>query len=116
LWGAGPGAPDLITLRGYRLIAGADLIIYAGSLVNPALLEGAKAGCVIHDSASMNAGAGGLPAGGLSRPGRAGCAPHTGDPSLYGAIREQMDALDCQRDSLRGDAGGQLLLRGGGRC
>ena len=51
--GAGPGAPDLITLRGARLLAEADVIIYAGSLVNPALLEGRKEGCAVYDSASM---------------------------------------------------------------
>ena len=51
--GAGPGAPDLITVRGQRLINEADVIIYAGSLVNPALLEGAKSGCRIYDSAKM---------------------------------------------------------------
>ena len=51
--GAGPGAPDLITLRGRRLLDGADVIIYAGSLVNPALLEGRKPSCRVYDSAGM---------------------------------------------------------------
>ena len=51
--GAGCGAPDLITVRGAKLLSEADVIIYAGSLVNPALLEYAKAGCEIHDSAKM---------------------------------------------------------------
>ena len=51
--GAGPGAPDLITLRGAQLLKKADCIIYAGSLVNPALLEMAKEGCEIHNSAAM---------------------------------------------------------------
>ena len=51
--GAGPGAPDLITLRGAELLKKADCIIYAGSLVNPALLEMAKADCEIHNSATM---------------------------------------------------------------
>ena len=51
--GAGPGAPDLITLRGAALLREADVIIYAGSLVNPALLDMAKAGCRIHNSAEM---------------------------------------------------------------
>ena len=51
--GAGPGAPDLITLRGARLLQEADVVIYAGSLVNPALLENCRPGCEIHDSARM---------------------------------------------------------------
>ena len=51
--GAGPGAPDLITLRGARLLQTADVIIYAGSLVNEALLENAKQGCEIYNSAHM---------------------------------------------------------------
>ncbi|WP_044929203.1 SAM-dependent methyltransferase, partial [Butyrivibrio sp. AD3002] len=52
--GAGPGAPDLITLRGKKLIEEADVIIYAGSLVNPQLLNYAKEGCEIHDSSKLN--------------------------------------------------------------
>ena len=51
--GAGPGAPDLITVRGRDLIAAADMVIYAGSLVNPQLLDYAKAGCEIYNSAHM---------------------------------------------------------------
>ncbi len=51
--GAGPGAPDLITLRGSELLSRAGMVIYAGSLVNPALLEGVQPGCEIYDSASM---------------------------------------------------------------
>ena len=90
--GAGPGAADLITVRGARLLGEADVIIYAGSLVNPALLEYKKPGCAVYDSAGMTleevisvmAGAEGKHVVRL----------HTGDPSLYGAIREQMDELD----------------------
>ena len=52
--GAGSGAPDLITVRGQRLLREADMIVYAGSLVNPALLENAKPGCEIHDSARLH--------------------------------------------------------------
>ena len=81
--GAGPGAPDLITLRGKSLLEQADVIIYAGSLVNPALLEYAKEGCVVKNSASMT----------LEEEGKITVRLHTGDPSVYGAIREQMDIL-----------------------
>ena len=93
--GAGPGAPDLITLRGARLLEEAGMIIYAGSLVNPELLKRAKPDCIIFDSASMTldevieklreAHEAGLDAVRL----------HTGDPSIYGAIREQMDRLSA---------------------
>lgn len=92
--GAGPGAPDLITVRGQNLLREADVIIYAGSLVNPELLRLAKPGCRIFNSAQMTleevleemyrAEAQGLVTVRL----------HTGDPSLYGAVREQMDALE----------------------
>ena len=94
--GAGSGAADLITLRGARLLERADVIIYAGSLVNPELLDYASPGCAIHNSAHMTleqviavmetAEAEGLYTVRL----------HTGDPSLYGAIREQMDELDAR--------------------
>lgn len=91
--GAGPGAPDLITLRGSKLLSEAGMIIYAGSLVNPELLKLAPKGCEIYNSASMtldevidkmtSAHARGLDVVRL----------HTGDPSIYGAIREQIDRL-----------------------
>ncbi len=91
--GAGPGAPDLITLRGQRLLETADVIVYAGSLVNPQLLKAAKPGCRMHNSASMTLGE----VLGVMREAHGGGLSvvrlHTGDPSLYGAIREQMDAL-----------------------
>lgn len=92
--GAGPGAADLITVRGQRLLEQADIVIYAGSLVNPQLLESVKDGCRIYNSAVMTleevmevmeeAEAEGVKTVRL----------HTGDPCLYGAIREQMDLLD----------------------
>lgn len=94
--GAGCGAPDLITVRGMRLLEAADVIIYAGSLVNPELLSYAKKECRIYDSARMTleevlevifrAEAEGLTTVRL----------HTGEPSIYGAVREQMDALDAK--------------------
>ena len=84
--GAGPGAPDLITRRGAALLADADCIIYAGSLVNPALLGLAKPGCAIYNSAEMT----------LEQVlDTIRATEQAGDPCLYGAIREQMDALDA---------------------
>ena len=92
--GAGPGAADLITVRGMRLLKEADVVIYAGSLVNPELLDYCREDCEIHNSAYMtleeviavmeNAGKRNLMTVRL----------HTGEPSIYGAIREQMDILD----------------------
>ena len=93
--GAGPGAVDLITLRGHKLLSEADVVIHAGSLVNPAVLDYVKPECVMHDSAKMTldevlsvireAEATGLTTVRL----------HSGDPSLYGAIGEQMRQLDA---------------------
>ncbi len=93
--GAGPGAADLITLRGERLLREADVVVYAGSLVNPALLEVCKAGCRIYDSASMTLEAVLGVMRGAEAAGETAVRLHTGDPCVYGAIREQMDALDA---------------------
>ena len=92
--GAGSGAADLITVRGAKLLGEADVVIYAGSLVNPALLDYTKPGCEIHDSAKLTleevialiekAEAGGKTTVRL----------HTGDSSIYGAVREQFDELE----------------------
>lgn len=95
--GAGPGAPDLITLRGAELLRRADCIIYAGSLVNPALLTMAKAGCEIHNSAAMTLEEVLEVMERMEAAGKETVRLHTGDASLFGAIREQMDALD-ERD------------------
>jgi precorrin-4/cobalt-precorrin-4 C11-methyltransferase len=95
--GAGSGAPDLITLRGARLLGEADQVIYAGSLVNPALLEDCKPDCKILDSASMTLEQVLEAMEQAEAAGQTTVRLHTGDPSIYGAIREQMDAL-----SLRG--------------
>ena len=92
--GAGPGAPDLITLRGAELLKQADVIIYAGSLVNPALLEMARADCEIHNSAKMTLEQVIDVMKQAEAAGRTTVRLHTGDPCVYGAIREQMDALD----------------------
>ena len=92
--GAGPGAADLITLRGAKLLGEADVIIYAGSLVNPALLDCKKVGCAVYDSASMTLEQVLAVMQEAEGAGKTTVRLHTGDPSLYGAIREQMDALD----------------------
>lgn len=92
--GAGPGAEDLITVRGARLIAIADVIIYAGSLVNPALLRYANEYADIYNSATMTLEEVLDVMKQAAAEGRIVCRLHTGDPSLYGAVREQMDALD----------------------
>ncbi len=90
--GAGSGAADLITLRGKRLIEEADIIIYAGSLVNPKLLEYAKRDAEIYNSAKMHLEE---VIDVMKRWDTKNIVRlHTGDPCLYGAIREQMDALD----------------------
>lgn len=92
--GAGPGDPELITVRGRRLLQEADLVLYAGSLVNPALLDNARPGVPCHNTASLTLeetvalirqGAGA---------GKTVVRLHTGDPALYGAIQEQIDCLD----------------------
>ena len=92
--GAGCGAPDLITLRGKRLLEGADVIIYAGSLVNPELLEYAKPECEIYNSALMHLEEVIDVMKNAEASGKKTVRLHTGDPSVYGAIREQMDRLD----------------------
>ena len=91
--GAGPGAPDLITLRGAALLHEADVVIYAGSLVNPALLESCRPGCEIHDSARMTLDEVLQVMERAEAEGKTTVRLHTGDPSLYGAVREQFDAL-----------------------
>ena len=92
--GAGPGAPDLITLRGAKLLREADCIIYAGSLVNPELLEQAKETCIIYNSATMTLEEVLAVMEQMEAAGKTTVRLHTGDASLYGAIREQMDALE----------------------
>lgn len=91
--GAGPGDPELITVKGKRLLEEADIIIYAGSLVNPALLGYAKEGCEIYNSAKMTLGdvIEVITAG--VKEGKQVVRLHTGDPAIYGAIQEQMDEL-----------------------
>ena len=94
--GAGPGAPDLITLRGQRLLSEADVIIYAGSLVNPELLENKKEGCQVYNSALMTLEEVLEVMEQAEKENRTTVRLHTGDPCIYGAIREQMDELDAR--------------------
>lgn len=92
--GAGPGDPELITVKGRRLIDEADVIIYAGSLVNPDVLKGSKPSAVIHNSAYLNLDEVIDIIRDSSEKGLKAVRVHTGDPAIYGAIREQMDRLD----------------------
>ncbi|MBS6545794.1 MAG: precorrin-4 C(11)-methyltransferase [Butyricicoccus pullicaecorum] len=92
--GAGSGAPDLITVRGAKLLEEADVIVYAGSLVNPALLGYKKESCEVYNSAKMTLEEVMdvmIPA---EKSGKKVVRLHTGDPCVYGAHREQMDILD----------------------
>lgn len=92
--GAGPGAPDLITVRGKELLEKADVIIYAGSLVNPALLDYKKPDCAVYDSAKMTLEEVIEVVVQAESDGKMTVRLHTGDPCIYGAIREQMDEFD----------------------
>ena len=92
--GAGPGAPDLITVRGQKLLAEADIIIYAGSLVNPELLQTAGESCRIYNSAYMTLEEVLRVMENSEKEGLTTVRLHTGDPSIYGAIREQMEELE----------------------
>ena len=91
--GAGPGAVDLMSIRCRDAVADADVIVYAGSLVNPEVLKWAKSGCAIYDSAGMNLEQILDVLVGGAKAGRKVLRLHTGDPSIYGAIAEQMRLL-----------------------
>ena len=91
--GAGPGAEDLITVRGLRALEQADLVVYAGSLVNPAHLKACKANCTCLDSASMNLGEQIEAMSDAALAGKRVVRLHTGDPAMYGAINEQIRGL-----------------------
>ncbi len=92
--GAGPGNPELITVKGQRLLRDADVVIYAGSLINPVLLENCKPECRLIDSADLSL----EEVTELYREADGGDAAvvrlHSGEPSLYGAIKEQIDWLE----------------------
>ena len=92
--GAGCGAPDLITLRGARLLREADVVIYAGSLVNRSLLNETKPGCAKHDSARLTLEQVIEIMRAAETAGLTTVRLHSGDPCLYGAVREQFDALE----------------------
>lgn len=92
--GAGPGAKDLITVRGMELLRKADMIIYAGSLVNPQLLEYAGENAEIFDSAKMTLNEVLEKYAEAKERNLMVVRLHTGDQSVYGAVKEQMDGLD----------------------
>lgn len=95
--GAGSGAPDLITVRGQKLLECADVIIYAGSLVNPMLLKEKKPQCQVYNSAKMTLEEVMAVMKEAERAEKITVRLHTGDPCLYGAIREQMDLLEAEQ-------------------
>lgn len=92
--GAGSGAVDLITVRGAKLLGEADVVIYAGSLVNPELLHYTKEGCEIHNSAEMTLEQVIEVICGAEEADKTTVRLHTGDSSIYGAVREQFDELE----------------------
>lgn len=92
--GAGPGAADLITVRGQKLLESADVVIWAGSLVNEELLKFCRKDAEIHNSAMMTLEDVLKVMQKAEKSGKNTVRLHTGDPCIYGAIREQMDELD----------------------
>lgn len=92
--GSGSGAVDLITVRGKKLVDSADVVIYAGSLVNPDILSTCKEDCQIYNSAKMTLEEVIQVMEDSEKAGKSTVRLHTGDPCLYGAIREQMDILE----------------------
>ena len=93
--GAGPGDPELLTIKGKKRIDEADVIIYAGSLVNPQVLSDAKEGAKIYNSAAMDLDQVIEVIKDAEEKGLKTARVHTGDPAIYGAHREQMDRLDA---------------------
>lgn len=92
--GAGPGNPELITLKGYRALQTADIVIYAGSLVNPELLSYCKADCKIYDSAVMDLDEIVDVCEEGTKAGKTVVRLHTGDYSIYGSLREQVEEFN----------------------
>ena len=92
--GAGSGAVDLITVRGARLLAECDVVIYAGSLVNPEVLRYCRKNCEVFDSAKMTLEEVVAVIRRAEREGKTTVRLHTGDSSIYGAVHEQFEQLD----------------------
>ena len=92
--GAGSGAADLITVRGAKLLGECDVVIYAGSLVNPALLAYCRKDCRIYNSAEMTLEQVIDAIRKAEAAGETTVRLHTGDSSIFGAVREQFDELD----------------------
>lgn len=92
--GAGAGDPELLTIKGKRLIDNADVVIYAGSLVNPAVLNDIRSDCAVYNSAHMTLEEVIGVMKEAEENGKVTVRVHTGDSSIYGAIREQLDELD----------------------
>ncbi len=92
--GAGPGDPDLITVKGRKIVENADVIIYAGSLVNKEIIDCRKETSDLYNSATMNLEEVMEVTINALKSGKTVARVHTGDPSIFGAIREQMDILD----------------------
>ncbi len=95
--GAGPGDPELITLKGKRLLEQADVIVYTGSLLNPEILKFSKPGAKLYDSAVMSLGEIVKTMVDAAKEGKNVVRLHDGDPSFYGAIKEQMDLLTKEK-------------------
>ena len=93
--GAGPGDPELITIKGQRIIAEADVIIYAGSLVNPEILKYGKKDVPVYNSATMNLDEVLKVELESMHKGKTVARVHTGDPAIYGAIQEISEEIQC---------------------
>jgi precorrin-4/cobalt-precorrin-4 C11-methyltransferase len=93
--GAGPGAPDLITVRGLKLIERCPVCLYAGSLVPPEVVAAAPDGALVRDTAPMHLDGIIAEIAAAEARGEDVARVHSGDPSLYGAIAEQMRRLDA---------------------
>ena len=101
--GAGPGDPDLITVKGQQALAEADLVVYAGSLVPEALLKWTTPDCRHLSSAGLHLDEMVATMADAWQAGQRVVRLHTGDPSLYGAIFEQMAKMSAKKNSVSGN-------------